>query len=210
MKIESLTKAGKGTDRFTVRFEDAGEINVSAAQIADFSLYTGRELSTDEYGALREAAAQNASKARALRILGSRNISARELERRLASKGDSAETAKKTAEWLEETGLINDAEYAASIVTYYTDKGYGTARIRDELFRRGIPREISDEVIGDISPNDEATFKYLEKRLRGSRDKADLRNAASALYRRGFSYEEARAAVNKYLEHIDSDEHIDQ
>jgi SOS response regulatory protein OraA/RecX len=47
---------------------------------------------------------------------------------------------------------------------------------------------------------EEAAYEFLVKKLRGSGDKDDLRRATDALLRRGFSYEEARAAVRSYIE----------
>jgi len=199
MKIAGV-KAGNERGRITVLFEDGSEMKVSAVEVADFSLYSGRELSPDEYGRLRGDLELRSSKARAMRILGNRSLSAREVERRLKNKGDSAETAQNTVAWLESIGAVNDAEYTASIVRHYYSKGYGPARIKDELYRRGIPRELWEEALGGGETGRPAVYEFLEKRLRDSRDQADLRRAAEALCRRGFSYEEAREAVREYLE----------
>ena len=142
------------------------------------------------------------TKKRALRILGSRNFSEQEMHRRLVSKGETEEDAAETVRWLVELGYIDDSNYATLIVEHYTQKGYGESRVKDELFKRGIPRDLWDEklaVLEDSQPND-AALEFLKKKLRGSEDKDDLRRATDALVRRGFSYDDARAAVNRYLE----------
>ena len=204
MKVENVAKSAKRADKFVVSFDSGDEITVSAAHIADFGLYSGREFSEDEYSELISTIEMSASKARAIRILGSRSLSAKEVERRLESKGESAETAGATVEWLKENGLINDTEYAASIVSHYLAKGYGPARVKDELYRRGIPRETSEAALSglDLSGSENAAYDYIEKKLRGSTDKDDLRKVTNALYRRGFNYDDARAAVRKYVENI--------
>ena len=200
MKIAGITRNGSREDRFTVLFENGDEVKVSTAQIADFKLYTGSELSGDEYNELRKGLELSSSKARAIRILGSRNLSAREIERRLLSKGESEETARDTVKWLENAGAINDGEYSAMIVRHYSGKGYGIARIRDELYRRGIPRDLWDAALSYIEGEEDAASGFLEKKLKGSCDKDDLRRAADTLHRRGFSYEDARIAIDKYIE----------
>ena len=142
------------------------------------------------------------TKKRALRILGSRNYSEQEMLRRLVSKGEAEEDAAETVRWLVELGYIDDSNYATLIVSHYTQKGYGEARVKDELFKRGIPRDLWDEklaVLNDSQTND-AALEFLSKRLRGSGDKDDLRRAKEALVRRGFSYDDANAAINRYLE----------
>jgi regulatory protein len=142
------------------------------------------------------------TKKRALKILGSRNFSEQEMLKRLTSKGETEENSEEAVRWLVELGYINDPDYATLIVRHYSAKGYGTARIRDELFKRGIPRDLWDEKLDEINDDemDDAALEFLKKKLKGSLDKDDLRRAADALIRRGFSFDDARAAVNRYLE----------
>lgn len=206
MKIIELGRPEGKTGKFTVLFEDGSKINVSTSQIADFGIYSGRELTQDEYEDLRETLALSSAKARALRILGTRSLSAREMEKRLTSKGESEQVAQETVRWLKEVGEVDDVEYAAAIARHYSARGYGAARIKDELFRRGIPRDLWDDALCGIDNEGEAAYDFLGKKLKGSRDKADLRRATDALCRRGFSYEEARAIVNRYLENVEEDE----
>ena len=169
----------------------------------------------DESESIFETPEQNRTKIRAIRILGNRQMSSQAMERRLLEKGESETAARDTVRWLEDTGAINDAEYAASIVNYYSSKGYGLARIRNELFKRGIPRDLWDETLAILNDaeTDESVYRFLEKKLRGlSADsdpamrKNELRQATQALIRRGFSYEEARTAVGSYLESIENTE----
>jgi regulatory protein len=142
-------------------------------------------------------------KALALRILGRRGFSAREMEKRLADKGVSEEAAVETVKWLEDIGLIDDAQYAASIARHYYAKGYGERRVKDELFRRCIGRELWDEALSEPGDNEDAALGFLQKKLRGSRGKDDLKRANDALLRRGFSYDDARGAINRYLQNAE-------
>jgi len=141
-------------------------------------------------------------KKRALKILGSRNFSEKEMIKRLTSKGESQEDAEEAVRWLARLGYIDDSGYATLIVRHYVAKGYGEARIRDELYKRGIPRDLWDEKIAeaDGAETGDAALEFLKKKLRGSTDKNDLRRASAALVRRGFSFDDARAAINRYLE----------
>ena len=199
MRIERVIKSEGKTEKYVVLFDDGTEIKVTAVQIADYGIYSGRELPDEDYAELRGDLAVSSAKTRALRILGNRNLSAREIEKRLVRKGESSEAAEQAVEWLENIGAINDAEYAESIVRHYSSKGYGVARIRDELFRRGIDRELWEEALSIIGDMEDTAYEFLVKKLRGSRDKDELRRAADTLHRRGFSYDEARAAVRRYM-----------
>ena len=176
------------------------------------------ESTIEDPGVIFSTPEQDRSRARAMRILGSRQLSSREMERRLVDKGETEETARETVRWMEEIGAIDDGSYAASIVRHYTGKSYGPARVRDELLRRGIPRDLwdgawaaldemgTDEVgIGEKGADD-PVHRFLEKKLGGSQDKGDLRRATDALCRRGYGYEEARTALSRYLETIENTE----
>ena len=145
------------------------------------------------------------AKKRALRILGSRNLSEKELTKRLIDKGESAEDAEAAVAWLVELKYVDDDEYASQIVRHYSKRGYGEARVRDELYRRGIPRELWDDKLGELDEvnMEDVALEFLNKKLRGSTDKDDLRRATDALVRRGFSYDDARRALNSYVDSVD-------
>jgi len=151
-------------------------------------------------------------KQRSLKILGSRQMSTHEMQKRLVQKGETEENAKETVKWLETIGAINDIDFAEAIVRYYINKGYGIVRVKDELYKRGIHRDLWDDAltVADQSETDDAVIMFLDRKLRGSRDRDDVRKSTEALCRRGFSYEEARMAVTRYLENAGNTERTEQ
>jgi len=148
-----------------------------------------------------------ATKKRALKILGHRSFSEAEMLKRLVSKGEVQEDAEEAVRWLVELGYINDADYASLIVNHYCAKGYGLARIKDELFTRGIPRDLWDDKLAELDDDGllDTAVEFLQKKLRGSQEKDDLRRASDALVRRGYSYSDAKSAINRYIENYDGD-----
>ena len=141
------------------------------------------------------------TKKRALKILGNRSFSEKEMLKRLTDKGEAPEDAEETVKWLVGLGYINDSIYASLIVRHYSAKGYGMARIRDELYKRGIPRDLWDEKLAELDETEmtDTALEFLKKKLRGSNNKDDLRRAKDTLVRRGFSYDDAAAAINRYI-----------
>ena len=184
-------------DRFLVGFDDGSELRVPLSVVADLSLHTSLELSDEEYHALLDAAALANAKARALRIIGARPLSEKELRDKLTEKGESPENAEECVRWLREMRLLNDAEYAGMVARHYAAKGYGAARVKNELFRRGVPKEYWDEALEELGENEEKIDRLLRSRLKGDWDKADLKRATDFLYRRGFGWEEIRGAVER-------------
>ena len=140
-----------------------------------------------------------AAKKRALSLLEKRDYSRKMLLDKLTEKGASEPEATEICDWLCDLGVVDDARYAALAVRHYAAKGYGERRIRDELFRRGVPRELWDEALSQLPENDDAAYRLLCQKLRGwNGDPAGLQRAQGALLRRGFSWDDVRAALERF------------
>ena len=99
---------------------------------------------------------------------------------------------------LEELGYLNEAEYAGRIVRHYAAKGFGERKLRDELYRRGVPRELWEEALTQVEDNSETIDAFLEKKLKGGRDPKDIKKVSDALARRGFRWPEISDALRRY------------
>jgi regulatory protein len=204
MKITKMTRSQRVSGRVYLDFEGGGSLRVTDAQVADYSLYTGRELDGDEYQSLTEAAGVSSARARALRILGTRGMSRQALIDRLAEKGEDADTARETADWLEKIGMLDDAEYARAVARHYAARGYGTRRIRDEFFKRKVARDMWDAALAELPEDGGALSALIESKLRGEQpDRAGQKRVTDALIRRGYSWDEVSAAMRRYLDNAD-------
>lgn len=139
------------------------------------------------------------AKTKAFSLLEKRDYSRGEMVSKLREKGFEEEDAAAAADRLCELGVIDDAKYAAMVVRHYAGKGYGVSRVKQELFRRRIPRELYDEALEEMPEQDGAVDELLRAKLRGREaDRDSVRRAADALFRRGFSWDEINAAVERY------------
>ena len=136
---------------------------------------------------------------RALSLVEKRDYSRKMLIDKLTEKGASDEDAADVADWLCSIGVIDDQRYAGLVVRHYARKGYGPRRIREELFRRGIDRELWADSLEELPDSDETITRLLSVKLRGSTDRGDMERARNYLLRRGYSREEVRAALEHYL-----------
>ena len=202
MTVKTITSPKKSAGKCLVTFEGGTSVNISTNQIADYGLFPGAELSCEEYDQMLKSQEISLGRARAVRILGNRSLSAGEMKKRLITNGSSEDTAQEVVQWLGDNGFINDAQYAQDIARHYIKKGYGIARIRDEMYKRGIPKELWEDGLSEIDEAtiDSAADDFIAKKLRGSSDEQDLRRAADALCRRGFSYEQAKSALKRHAE----------
>ena len=166
-----------------------------------FKLRQGQELDSETLEALQKSANASNTRARAASMVGSRPLSKKELTKRLVQKGSGAEDAEAAVEWLEELGAVNDEAYAETLVRHYSARGYGRARIREELHRRGVPREHWESALSSLPDSSETLDALIQKKCKGDlADPKERKRVCDALLRRGFSWSEVRAALGRYTE----------
>ena len=187
-------------ERFECGLSDGTVVKLGLNQIADFSLFVGRELESGELDALRCAAGRQRCRERAMRIIGMRALSERELYDRLVEKGEDERDAADAVAWLIQLHFLNDESYAESVVRSCAAKGYGRRRAHQELQRRKLPRDLWDAALELMPEADETIDRLLQSRLRGvdPDDRAALKKASDALLRRGFGWEEIKDAVERW------------
>lgn len=207
MKLKSLTPIAGDSARCKLVFEDGTVIKTATSVAAEMTLYAGKELDAAQWQALQEAVAAANAKLRAVRIVSATAVSDKELRRRLVRKGETKENADAAADWLREIGAVNDAELAHRIVRRSTAKGYGAARIRQELAQKGVPREYWDAALETMPEPDEGIDRFLAQKLRGGMpDRKEQQRVIDALRRRGHRWSDIQAALRRYELTLDEDE----
>ena len=178
MKIEKLEPSQHKAGRWLVWFEDGSLLRVGEGDVVSLSLYMGKELDEQEAAALTAAAEHSKLNERAVELLSARAMSRKELVEKLSApprrrkKAGEVErepdpdalacqreqlrtSAEQIADRMERLGLLNDEEYGKAVVRHYAAKGFGERRIRDELYRRGVPRECWDSALAELPDRDE-------------------------------------------------------
>ena len=194
--VSALRQTSPG--RVTVTLCGGEEIKTTLNVITDLRLYSGRELDEEELKALRAASASALARNRAMELLSRRPMSEKELVDKLIRKGEDEETAADCARWLRENGFLNDESYAAAVARHYAAKGYGPGRVRAELSRRGVDRELWDDTLEAIPENTDKLDRFIAARLTDPEDRDQVRKVSAALYRRGYSWEEIRSALRRF------------
>ena len=135
---------------------------------------------------------------RALRLLDKRDYSRKMLLDKLTEKGISPADAEEAADWLCSVGLVDDRRYAGLVVRHYAAKGYGERRVRDELYRRGVPKELWDEALAEMPEQDDTLDRLIRSKLGGKElSKENLSRVSAALQRRGYGWQEIREAIER-------------
>ena len=190
-------------DRLRVVLEGGEELRSTLGVVTALRLYAGRELDAEGLEELRRESGRALARERALTLVSQRQMSAKELRDKLRQKGIEPETADWCVDWLTERGLLDEASYAAAVVRHYAAKGYGAGRVRAELNRRGLSRELADEAMETMPDGQEKIDRLIAARLRDPGDRDEVRKLSASLYRRGFSSEEIRSALRRFETEIE-------
>lgn len=199
MRIEQLKPSQRVKGRWLAVMEDGSILRVSEGEVIDFALYEGKELASEEADRLTQAARSSNLKEKALSLLTVKPQSRKELERKLEQWEADGQEAAAICDRMEELGLLNDAAYAVQVVRHYSAKGYGEHKLRDELYRRGVPRDLWQQALGQAEDPTRAIDEFIAKKLAGKQpDRKLLQKVSDALIRRGFGWEDVRDALNRY------------
>jgi regulatory protein len=195
MTIEHFASKPDRAGRYSVRFDDGTTLRLYRQTVEDFGLYSGMELTEEEFSRLRTAAGEMSAKMRAVRIVAASNVSKNDLKQRLIRKGEDPDQAADAVEWMAELKLVDDRETARQIVSRCAARGYGLERARQALYEKRIPRSYWEEALAEYPDQTDAILSFLRTRPLG--DPKDRKRAIEALIRRGHSYGDVRRAMRE-------------
>ena len=133
-------------------------------------------------------------------------MSRRELGDKLRALGYDAQVRERVLDRLEELGLLNDRTYAEALVrSAMSGKPAGPRLLKQKLFQKGVPQDISDAVVHAATADDdqqlEDAIALCRKKLK-SMMRLDATTRRRRLYgqlgRRGFDLE----TINRALEAV--------
>ena len=138
----------------------------------------------------------------ALRLIEFKDRTEKELREKLKEKNYDENSIDDEIEFLKNYGYIDDKRYAEHFVNDAINlKKWGKIRIRSELLRKGIDRDIVDNAIDDAFEDigDNLVFSQMQTRFKNS-DFSNIKERTrifNFFMRRGFSPDEIKGAMNK-------------
>ena len=204
MVIRELKPSQHIQGRWLAVLADGSILRVGENEVLAFELCTGKELSEEDTKALLDSVRRNGWKEKAMELLTRKPQSRREVERKLLQWGASEEETAAICDRMEELAFLNDEEYAARVVRHYSAKGYGARKLRDELYRRGVPRELWQDALTQVEDSAETLDAFVAKKLAGKTpDRKELKKVSDALARRGYGWSEISQALDRYAAELE-------
>ena len=156
-RITALTTLPRQPGRVSVEIDGAAVGVVFAESLTRLSLSPGREVDPAALDALGADVAALKTYDRALRLLAARGRSVRELRRRLLLAKEPEIHVDAAIARLETLGALDDEQYARSVArSHLVGRGHAPRRIKQELARRGVARDVADRAIEMVVAEDAA------------------------------------------------------
>ncbi len=175
-------------------------VSIDTVTLAASGFREGSEIDDDQLHDLIETSNVNRAKEKALYLIEYRARTRKEIEDKL--KIEYGEKAAVTAvERLQELGLIDDEgfakEYAYQLLV---KKKYSEKRTLYEMLKKGIDKELAEEIIEELGIDPEEQIRYLleTKYAKLMNDEGNRKKVVSTLAGMGFSWYDINSVVNEY------------
>jgi regulatory protein len=196
MKITAIKQQVKNSERVSVFIDGKYEFSLSLDELLKQGLKNGQELDGAELKKLKKVSADGKLRARALEWLLNRPHSTRELNDYLYRKKAEPELIEAFINEFTDKGYLDDRKFGGWFIELQKRRGKSDRAIRAEMFKKGIGRELVDELLS-AEPSDEvARLKQtIEKKRKIPRYRDDPQKLAKYLTSQGFSWQQVKQFV---------------
>ncbi|MGH7623203.1 MAG: regulatory protein RecX [Gemmatimonadaceae bacterium] len=162
--VSAITATPRDPGRFDISVDGRSLATLSLDSIERLGLAVGGSIAGLEERISHEAAALRVYD-RALDVLAFRSRASRELERSLVQKGEPPDLVVRAIARLTEQGLLDDAAFAESFTrARVLGAQQSKRRVRQELARRGVARDVSEVAIVTVFREEEVHEREVVER----------------------------------------------
>lgn len=208
MKIINIKRTKKHSA--VLEFDTGFNLEADITAIEESHIHKDDELSEEDIENLKNFSEYQKAKSRALWLIDYAEQTERGLLEKLERAGFDEQIAKKAIDRLKESDIINDKRFAERYAQRCADNRVSYKQTYMKLIAKKIDRETAKNAVSSVEFNDPAaieyyiTKKYYQKLI--SNDVKEIRKAFDGLVRKGFSYPDIKAAIEKFSSEISSEE----
>ena len=196
MKITAIKAQVKNPDRVSIFVDDKYSFSLSLNELVSQKLRKDDELSQADVKRFKKLSDDGKLRARSLEWLLNRPHSIREFKDYLYRKKANPELTETLIQEFTEKNYLNEYKFGEWLVDLQKRRGKSNRAIRSELFKKGLGREMIDELMAAGGEGKEQRLKILiAKKSDPSRYKNDPKKLASYLVSQGFSYSQVKEAL---------------
>ncbi len=174
--------------------------SLSLDELLQQKLKNDQELSDQAVKKLKKISADGKLRQRALEWLLNRPHSEREFRDYLYRKKAESEQIESLVSEFSQKGYLDNTKFTQWYGELLTRRGKSNRAIKSELFKKGISREVVDQVLTELGEDETKRLKeVIAKKQRLARYKNDPVKLARYLTSQGFSYGLVREILGERL-----------
>ncbi len=207
--ITSISVQKKTQSRCSIFVDNEFYLGCSIDIIAKYNIKKGMILSEEIAYILIKENRNHEVKRKALSYATYKPRTIGQVYKAMKDKDFSEDEIKYAVDFLTEFDYVDDRKYARTFVREFSErKKMGVSRLRIELTKRFISREIIDSVLHEfknLSDTKQLCFEAMEKKLRSLQSKTpEKRKSALIAYlqRQGFTWQEIKECINTTVEQL--------
>jgi regulatory protein len=196
MKITAIKQQVRNPERVSILVDGKYSFSFSLDELVKHKLKNNQELTAADIKKFKKLSADGKLRGRALEWLMNRPHSEREFRDYLYRKKAEPEQIENFVSEFTDKGYLDNSKFVVWLTELQARRGKSDRAIRSELFKKGISREVVDEVLAEEESDEAERLKALiAKKQKTSRYKNDPIKLAKYLTSQGFSY----GLVKEYL-----------
>lgn len=195
MIIEEIKKVGRYKYKLIT---DDKSFFLYFSDLKKYNLFTGMELSTNQYNKIEEEIIIPRGKKKALDLLSKFDYSESELSKKLSLSGFNNEVIGIIIDYIKKFNYLDDRRYAENYILY-KGKSKSKKMILKELSQRGIDQRLVNDLVENDIDEEDAINKLIAKKLKISKniDTKFINKLSAYLYRKGFDYDLINDKISK-------------
>ncbi len=204
-KITKIEYQKKNKDRVNIYLDDNFGFGIDINIMIKYSLAKNMELSDEFIEDILKAEEEINVYNYGLTVLSRSLKSEKQLRLKMLDKGYDLELIDRAVQKLKYLRYIDDEYYSEALINIRINGAkYGKRRIKQELYEKGIDKEISESKLNEISDEEETERAYELglKKLKSIKEEDTLKKSnklSNFLIYRGFDYDTVKKVVSKIL-----------
>ena len=207
MKITNIEQQKKRKNRYNVFIDDEFAFGVDEDVIIKCSLKKDKEISDSFIENIVKAEENSKAFNYSILLLAYRPRSISEIKTKMNQKGYEQSSIDNAIKLLEKNGYLNDYAFGKSFIKDKQEfKKAGKNLLKQELYKKGIDRDVVDQLIEETVNEDEEYERALavaQKKNNIFRASDDLNSKRRKLYgllgRKGYSFDIISKVINEVL-----------
>lgn len=196
MRITALKQQIKNPQRVSIFVDEKYSFSLSLDELVKYKLKKDAELSEQDVKKYKKLSEDGKLRARALEWLINRPHSIREFKDYMYRKKADSELTDFLIKEFSAKKYLDEQKFGEWFLDLQKRRGKSNRAIRSEFFKKGLAREMVEELMQDQSESEEQRLKDLiAKKRKSSRYKNDPQKLAQYLIAQGFNWQEIKQAL---------------